>query len=122
MRGNRLNKKLKVMVMNFNLKSKREHPTSILVSNANFAKEILKTQELHFVYRPEFSSPDYNIYHGSDFILAPYGTYWRFLKKLCMTKLLSNSTLNQFTHIREQKIMKLLEHIVKGSRYKEFVI
>ncbi|XWS56243.1 hypothetical protein CRYUN_Cryun09bG0069200 [Craigia yunnanensis] len=94
--------------------------TCILVSNANFAKEILKTQELNFVYRPEFGSPEYNIYHGSDFILAPYGTYWRFLKKLCMTRLLSNSTLNQFIHIREQEIMKLLEYLVKVSGENEF--
>ncbi|OMO70237.1 Cytochrome P450 [Corchorus olitorius] len=92
----------------------------ILVSSAKYAKEILKTQELNFVDRPEFSSPDYNIYHGSDFILAPYGTYWRFLKKLCMTRLLSNSTLHQFTEIREQEIMRLLEYLVKVSEGTEF--
>ncbi|KAK6244127.1 hypothetical protein QUC31_010536, partial [Theobroma cacao] len=94
--------------------------TCVLVSNANFAKEILKTQELNFVYRPEFGSPEYNIYHGSDFILAPYGTYWRFLKKLCMTRLLSNSTLNQFVQIREQEMAKLLEYLIKVSEGREF--
>ncbi|OMO71598.1 Cytochrome P450 [Corchorus olitorius] len=92
----------------------------ILVSSAKYAKEILKTQELNYVDRPEFSYPDYNIYHGSDFILAPYGTYWRFLKKLCMTRLLSNSTLHQFTEIREQEIMRLLEYLVKVSEGTEF--
>ncbi|XP_022769491.1 3,9-dihydroxypterocarpan 6A-monooxygenase-like [Durio zibethinus] len=93
--------------------------TCILVSSADFAKEILKTQELNFVSRPEFAYSNYSIYFGSDFTFAPYGTHWRFLKKLCMTRLLSTSQLNQFIPIREQEIMKLLEYLISVSREEE---
>ncbi|XVE61192.1 hypothetical protein DITRI_Ditri06bG0019800 [Diplodiscus trichospermus] len=92
----------------------------ILVSNANFAKEILKTHELNFVSRPPLgSTPDYDIYSGSDFVFSPYDTYWRFLKKLCVTRLLSTSQLDQFLHIREQEIAKLLQSLMKISRERE---
>ncbi|OMO66333.1 Cytochrome P450 [Corchorus olitorius] len=94
--------------------------TFILVSNANSAREILKTHELNFVYRSDFGTRDDNIYFGSGIIVAPYGTYWRYLKKLCMTKLLSTSQLNQFTHIREQEIMKFLQYLIKVSKEDEF--
>ncbi|OMO66362.1 hypothetical protein COLO4_30616 [Corchorus olitorius] len=92
----------------------------ILVSNANVAKEMLKTHELNFVDRPEFGNPDDNMYFGSGLIVAPYGTYWRFCKKLCMAKLLSTSKMNQFVNIREQEIMKLLQYLVNVSSKKEY--
>ncbi|OMO66310.1 Cytochrome P450 [Corchorus olitorius] len=47
----------------------------ILVSDSNFAREILKTHELNFVDHPDFGSPDYNIYFRSGIGTAPYG--WR---------------------------------------------
>ncbi|OMO66326.1 Cytochrome P450 [Corchorus olitorius] len=91
----------------------------ILVSDPNFAKEILKTQELNFLDRPEFANPDNHIYFRSGLFLAPYSTYWRFLKKLCMTRLLSTSQLNQSSHIREQELTKLLQYLIKVSTENE---
>ncbi|OMO66332.1 Cytochrome P450 [Corchorus olitorius] len=91
----------------------------ILVSNANFVKEILKTQELNFLDRPDFGNPDYNIYFRSGLVVAPYSAYWRFMKKLCMTRLLSTSQLNQFSYIREQELTKLSQYLIKVSTENE---
>ncbi|KAJ4829707.1 hypothetical protein Tsubulata_027572 [Turnera subulata] len=87
-----------------------------VVSDANLAKEVLKTNELNFVSRLEFDTSDYNIYRGSGFITAPYNAYWRFMKKLCMTRLLSTTQLNQLVHIREQEMEKLVESLVETSK------
>ncbi|KAL3533874.1 hypothetical protein ACH5RR_007395 [Cinchona calisaya] len=63
--------------------------SSIIVSNAAVVEDMLKTNEMNFVSRPHFGCSDYDIYDGYTFIFSEYGNYWRFLKKLCMTELLS---------------------------------
>ncbi|KAK6289671.1 hypothetical protein POUND7_001212 [Theobroma cacao] len=85
----------------------------VVVSNATVAKEIFKTQELNFSSRPEFGSSEYFIYRGSRFVLAQYGDYWRFMKKLCMTRLLAVPQLDMFTDIRDQEKVKLVESVMK---------
>ncbi|CAI9102362.1 OLC1v1000622C1 [Oldenlandia corymbosa var. corymbosa] len=90
--------------------------TSVVVSNSAVAKEMLKDNEMNFVSRPDVSgSSDYNIYKGSSFVFAEYGDYWRFLKKLCMTELLSVSQIARFADIRREEKMKLLENLFRCS-------
>ncbi|XP_027068727.1 cytochrome P450 93A3 [Coffea arabica] len=89
--------------------------TVVVVSNAAVAKEFLKNNEMNFVSRPQFGAADFNIYAGSEFVNAEYGPYWRFMKKLCMTELLSVPQVNRFVDIRRQEMMKLLEIIVSFS-------
>jgi len=55
--------------------------TSIVVSNEQVAKQVMKTHDLKFSYRPQFGSSHDYLYKGSYFITAPYGPYWRFMKK-----------------------------------------
>ncbi|KAH7531128.1 hypothetical protein JRO89_XSUnG0016600 [Xanthoceras sorbifolium] len=88
--------------------------TCIVVSNATVAKDILKTHEIDFASRYESGPGQYNIYSGCGFITGPYGAYWRFMKKLCATKLFAQ--LQRFEHIREKEIEKLLKSLLKSSR------
>ncbi|KAL3534241.1 hypothetical protein ACH5RR_002702 [Cinchona calisaya] len=90
--------------------------STIVVSNATIAKEMLKNNEMNFVSRPHFGSSDYDIYDGCTFIFAEYGVYWRFMKKLCMTELLSMAQLNRFSDIRMQEMKKLIETLLKCSQ------
>ncbi|XP_061373717.1 3,9-dihydroxypterocarpan 6A-monooxygenase [Gastrolobium bilobum] len=85
--------------------------TCIVVSNAQVAKEVMKNHDLNFCNRPLFGSSEHFLYKGSYFIVAPYGPYWRFVKKLCVTQLLSSSQLGRFIHIREQERKKLLKSL-----------
>lgn len=87
----------------------------MVVSNAQVAKEVMKTHELNFCNRPQFGSSEYFLYKGSGFVTAPYGPYWRFIKKLCVTQLLSSSQLARFVHIREHEIEKLLKSLMVCS-------
>lgn len=89
--------------------------TCVVVSNAQVAKQVMKTHDLNFCYRPQFGSSEYFLYKGSYFITAPYGPYWRFMKKLCVTQLLSSSLHGRYMHIREQEIEKLLKSLVVCS-------
>ncbi|KAK8609226.1 hypothetical protein V6N13_025532 [Hibiscus sabdariffa] len=85
----------------------------LVVSNAAVAKEVLKTHDLEFCSRPEFGSSEHFIYRGSRFILAQYGDYWRFMKKLCMTRLLAVPQLDKFADIRDQEKVKLVESVIE---------
>ncbi|KAL3534184.1 hypothetical protein ACH5RR_002645 [Cinchona calisaya] len=87
----------------------------VVVSSSAVAKEFLKNNELNFVSRPQFGAADFNIYAGSEFVNAEYGPYWRFMKKLCMTELLSVPQVNRFVDIRRQEMVKLLEILVGCS-------
>ncbi|XVE75681.1 hypothetical protein DITRI_Ditri12bG0112200 [Diplodiscus trichospermus] len=87
----------------------------IVVSDAATAKEMLKVHDRDFASRFEFGPAEYNIYKHAGFITAPSGTYWRFMKKLCITKLFAGSQLDRFNHIREEEILKLLKSLMKKS-------
>ncbi|KAJ6699919.1 FLAVONOID 3'-MONOOXYGENASE-RELATED [Salix purpurea] len=90
--------------------------TCVVASNAVVAKEIFKTQDLNFSSRPEFGSSEYFIYRGSRFVTAQYGDYWRFMKKLCMTRLLSVPQLDKFTDVRDEEKVKLVESVMGCAR------
>lgn len=48
--------------------------------------------------------------------MAPYGPYWRFMKKLTMTRLLSPPQLAVSTAIRSDEVAKLVERIEANSK------
>lgn len=43
----------------------------------------------NFISLTQFGCSEYFIYRGSRFVTAQYGDYWRFMKKLCMARVLS---------------------------------
>ncbi|XP_038697127.1 cytochrome P450 93A2-like [Tripterygium wilfordii] len=90
--------------------------TYVVVSAAITAEEILKTHDIVFSSKFCPGTTQHNIYGGLSFINSTYGKYWRFVKKLCMTKLFAGSQLKQFIHIREQETLKLLKSLEKKSK------
>jgi hypothetical protein len=93
--------------------------TFVVASTAAVAKDMLKTHDSEFASRCEFGPTEYNIYSGAGFITGPNGSYWRFMKKLCMTKLFAGPQLDRFNHIREQENTNLLKSLLKRSREEE---
>ncbi|KAF8007165.1 hypothetical protein BT93_K1230 [Corymbia citriodora subsp. variegata] len=88
----------------------------VVASSASIAREILKTQDVKFASRPEFASSEHFIYRGSRFIMAPYGDYWRFMKKLCLTRLLGAPQLERFLDVREEEVQRLVESVIECLR------
>ncbi|KAF4363216.1 hypothetical protein F8388_020786, partial [Cannabis sativa] len=89
------------------------YKTSLLVSSAEIAKECLKTNESCFLNRPQKVNLHYLTYGNSDFVLAPYGPFWKFMKKLTVSKLLGASMMNFFRPIRREEIGLLINSIRK---------
>ncbi|KAF4363219.1 hypothetical protein F8388_020789 [Cannabis sativa] len=89
------------------------YKTSLLVSSAEIAKECLKTNESCFLNRPQKVNIHYLTYGNSDFALAPYGPFWKFMKKLTVSKLLGASMMNFYRPIRREEIRLLINSIRK---------
>ncbi|MED6138224.1 hypothetical protein PIB30_072231 [Stylosanthes scabra] len=93
----------------------------VFVVSAEIAKEILKTHEICFANRPGNTVISFLTYGKSDFAFAPYGTFWKFMKKLCMSELLNGRMLDQLSPIRGEEIKRFLETLRKKGEANEGV-
>ncbi|GKC09368.1 cytochrome P450 71A1-like protein [Tanacetum coccineum] len=55
---------------------------AVVVSSANVAKEILKTQDLTFCSRPSFHGLKRVTYNGVDVALSPYNQNWKEMRRI----------------------------------------
>ncbi|KAL0453049.1 UNVERIFIED_CONTAM: cytochrome [Sesamum latifolium] len=82
----------------------------VVASSPEVCKEFLKTHEISFSNRPKTVVSDYVTYGSQDFSFAPYGDHWKFVKKLCVSRLLGGQTLDLLLQpIRRQEINYLIE-------------
>ncbi|KAL0339593.1 UNVERIFIED_CONTAM: cytochrome [Sesamum radiatum] len=81
----------------------------IVASSPEICRELLKTHENSFSDRPQTAATDYLTYGSQDFSFAPYGPYWKFMKKLCMSQLLGGQTLDLLQPVRRHEIKHLIE-------------
>ncbi|OVA03554.1 Cytochrome P450 [Macleaya cordata] len=84
----------------------------IVASSPELAKELLKTNELIFASRP-VTIPIHNVtYNSSGFSFAPYGPYWKFMKK--------KSNDNKPVNVSEEIMMfanNIISRMMLGVRY-----
>ncbi|MFS8004638.1 Germacrene A hydroxylase [Helianthus anomalus] len=85
--------------------------SAIVVSSPKWAKEILTTYDIPFANRPETLTGEIIAYHNTDIVLAPYGEYWRQLRKLCTLELLSVKKVKSFQSLREEECWNLVQEI-----------
>ncbi|XP_050223182.1 cytochrome P450 71AP13-like [Mercurialis annua] len=91
-----------------------EIPT-VVISSARLAKEVLKTHDLVLASRPQLFSAKYLFYDCSDIAFAPYGAYWRNVRKLCILELLSAKRVLSFSYVREEEVARLVSRIAESS-------
>ncbi|KAL1822420.1 hypothetical protein ACET3Z_009198 [Daucus carota] len=88
----------------------------LVVSSPEMAKLFLKTHEAYWSDRPQTEATDYLTYGSQDFSFAPYGPYWMFVKKLCMSELLGGKTLDLLLPVRRCEIESLVKVMLEKSR------
>ncbi|CAN1163436.1 Costunolide synthase [Linum perenne] len=87
----------------------------IVVSSAKMAREIMKTHDLIFSNRQSITGQQKLSYNGQDVAFAPYDSYWREMKKICIVHLFNSHRVKSFHSIREFEVSKMVEKISKGS-------
>ncbi|XP_054791249.1 cytochrome P450 71D8-like [Prosopis cineraria] len=85
--------------------------SAVIISSPDLAKEIMKTHDLAFVQRPQTFSAQILSYGATDIAFAPYGDYWRQMRKICTLELLSAKKVQSFSCIRQDEVSKLIESI-----------
>ena len=85
--------------------------STVIVSSAEMAKEVLVTHDPVFANRPDRLAINIMWYDKQDMIFTPYGDHWRQLRKICTMELLSNTNVRSFSYIRMDEIMKLMKSI-----------
>ncbi|XP_010921587.2 premnaspirodiene oxygenase [Elaeis guineensis] len=88
----------------------------IVVSSPEAAKEILTTHDLTFASRTKLFASDVLAYGGTNLVFAPYGSYWRLLRKICVQELLSPKRVNSFRTCREEEMSDLVGSISTISK------
>nr|XP_011462021.1 PREDICTED: cytochrome P450 71A6-like [Fragaria vesca subsp. vesca] len=87
----------------------------IIVSSADAAREIMKTNDLIFCTKPKLTVIDKLLYQGKDVATAPYGEYWRQIRSICVLQLLSNKRVQSFRGVREEEVALLIQNIEQSS-------
>ncbi|GAV68835.1 p450 domain-containing protein [Cephalotus follicularis] len=94
------------------------HP-ALVVSSKEVVKECFTTNDKVLSTRPKYLALKITGYDNSMLGFAPYGPYWRNMRKLVMAELLSCSQLELLKHVRDSEIklfmMGLYELCVKNG-------
>ncbi|MED6199931.1 hypothetical protein PIB30_080461 [Stylosanthes scabra] len=90
--------------------------SNIIVSSPEMAQEIMKTQDLKFSDRPRENLISRIIcYNGRDVTFSNYGDYWRQLKKICTTELLTTKRVQSFRALREEEVSEMVKSISESE-------
>uniref|UniRef100_A0A6N2KMW6 Cytochrome P450 n=1 Tax=Salix viminalis TaxID=40686 RepID=A0A6N2KMW6_SALVM len=88
---------------------------ALIVSSAKMAREIMKTRDLEFCSRPVLTATNKITYNGLDLAFAPYGDYWREVRKICAVHVFSSIVVQSFRSIREDEVSRMIEKISKSA-------
>ncbi|KAF5730900.1 hypothetical protein HS088_TW19G00502 [Tripterygium wilfordii] len=88
---------------------------AIVISSADIAREIFKAHDLVFSGRPVFHTGKNISYNCSSITMAPYGEYWREIRKIVLTELLSPKRVQSFKAVIEEEIGFMIKFIESSS-------
>ncbi|KAB1212347.1 hypothetical protein CJ030_MR5G025115 [Morella rubra] len=94
----------------------------IVVSSPAMATEIFKIQDLAFADHAKLgSSAEETPYKKYGLFSTPYGDYFRFVRKVLMTELLSPRQIERSRAVREEELIRFLHSLVECAEKKELV-
>ncbi|XVF03894.1 hypothetical protein REPUB_Repub05bG0032600 [Reevesia pubescens] len=84
---------------------------ALVVSNKEIAKECLTKNDKVFATRPKLAGMELLGYNNAMFGFAPYGPYWRQVRKFATIELLTTHRLDMLKHVREFEIKTSLQQL-----------
>lgn len=83
----------------------------IVITSPSLAREVLKDKDITFANRDVPDVARASAYGGSDIVWTPYGPEWRMLRKVCVLKMLSNTTLDSFYPLRRNEVRQTVSYL-----------
>lgn len=84
---------------------------TVIVSSPAAAQELWRTHDVNFSSRPRLGALEMLTYGYTTITFSSYGSYWRQLKKICVTELLTAKRVKSFGSLREEEILNLVKEI-----------
>eukprot|EP01018_Ginkgo_biloba_P017773 Gb_02188 [translate_table: standard] len=88
----------------------------VVVTSSKLAKECFTEKDAVMASRPQLAGGKHMSYDNRGLVWAPYGQYWRDLRKLCILQLLSTRRIENWKHIRIEEVSDLVEFLYRRSR------
>ncbi|KAK7268394.1 hypothetical protein RIF29_21092 [Crotalaria pallida] len=95
--------------------------TSVVISSAEMAKEVLQTHDNFLSNRPIPQSVSVLNHEHYSLAFIPVTPLWRDLRKICNTQLFSHKSLDSSQDIRREKVQQLLNDVKKSSQIGEAI-
>ncbi|KAJ3696882.1 hypothetical protein LUZ61_000587 [Rhynchospora tenuis] len=84
---------------------------TLVVSSADVAQEIMKKQDAIFASRPSLKANNIVAYGAKKVTFAPYGEYWKHVKKIYVAHLLGHAKVRSFEQARMGEVELVLEKV-----------
>ncbi|XP_038686480.1 cytochrome P450 71D9-like [Tripterygium wilfordii] len=85
--------------------------STVIFSSPEVAKEVMKTNDIKFATRPYSLAADIMFYNFKDVAFAPYGEYWRQIRKICTVEVFSGRRVQAARPIREEETLEFIKSI-----------
>lgn len=89
--------------------------TTIIISSADMAKEVLQTHDLLFSDRTVPHAVTVHNHDQYSLAFIPVSPLWRDMRKICNNNLFSNKTLDASQYLRRTKMQELLNDVNQSS-------
>lgn len=87
----------------------------LVISSGDMAEEFLKTHDQRFASRAPSTAAKCLTYNCSGIVFAPYGPYWRQMRKVCVLQLLSSKRIDSFRSTREEEVSAMILSIINSN-------
>ncbi|XP_006659028.2 indole-2-monooxygenase-like [Oryza brachyantha] len=88
---------------------------TLVVSSSRTAQAILRTHDSVFASRSYSAIADILFYGTTDVAFSPYGEYWRQIKKIVTTHLLTVKKVHSYGRARQQEVRLVMAKIASGA-------
>ncbi|KAI7724575.1 hypothetical protein M8C21_012846, partial [Ambrosia artemisiifolia] len=86
----------------------------VVASSGEVAKECFTTNDKVFASRPKSKASEIMAYNYAMFGLAPYGDYWRQVRKIVMLEILSQRRVEMLGHVRVSEVRASMKGIYEA--------
>ncbi|CAL1385754.1 unnamed protein product [Linum trigynum] len=87
----------------------------VVISSAAAAMEVMRTHDVKFAQRPPHPHQAKVMYGGVNLIQAPYGDYWRQLRRIATLELLTAKRVDSLRRVRESEVLALVRSVVAAG-------
>nr|XP_043636866.1 dimethylnonatriene synthase-like [Erigeron canadensis] len=84
---------------------------ALVLSSWQMVKDCFTTNDKNFSTRPNLAISRHMLYDNADFAFAPYGQYWREIRKLVTSQLFTSQCVEKFTKVRESEVKNSINEL-----------